>query len=216
MFVYFILFYFLFSNRCSLWRQNLLSQLTLSNSHLCASPSLKTSQIHSLKLSSLCLTVALQVTLNKPCEKKRKKRNFLIWNHPKKMKPIKLSPLSLSFFNPLFGFRENQKENIICFCVNGIGNNLLNKIKKIIITEAFREIAEILCLYTLIGCWENEGKENRKLVCVSENLSLISLLVSVAFFKVSGEILEILFPYSLFVSWENEGKWIKSYCVSEI
>ena len=149
MFVYFILFYFLFSNRCSLWRQNLLSQLTLSNSHLCASPSLKTSQIHSLKLSSLCLTVALQVTLNKPSEKKRKKRNFLIWNHPKKMKPIKLSPLCLSFFNSLFGFRENQKE---CFCINGIGNNLLNKIKKIIITEAFREIAEIRCLYSLIGC----------------------------------------------------------------
>ena len=38
------------------------------------------------------------------------------------------------------------------------------------------------------------------------------MLVSVAFFKVSGEILEILFPYSLFVSWENEGKGIKGLC----
>ena len=109
-----------------------------------------------------------------------------------------------------------QKENIIFFCVNGIGNNLLNKRKKKIITEAFREIAEIRCLYSLIGYWETKGKENRKLVCVSENLSLISLLVSVNFFKVYGEILEILFPYSLFVSWENEGKGIKGYCVSEI
>ena len=208
MFIFFFLYFVILQSVLSLK-----TKPSLSNSHLCASPSLKTSQIHSLKLSSLCLTVALQVTLNKPCEKKRKKRNFLIWNHPKKMKPIKLSPLCLAFFNPLFGFWENQKE---CFCINGIGNNLLNKIKKIIITEAFREIAEIRCLYSLIGCWENEGKENRKLVCVSENLSLISLLVSVAFFKVSGEILEILFPYSLFVSWENEGKWIKSYCVSEI
>ena len=68
------------------------------------------------------------------------------------MKPIKLSPLCLSFFNPLFGFRENQKENIIFFCVNGIGNNLLNKRKKKkIITEAFREIAEIWYLYSLIA-----------------------------------------------------------------
>ena len=49
--------------------------------------------------------------------------------------------------------------------------------------------------FSLIGCWETEGKENKKLVCVSENLSLISLLVSVAFFKVSRENLEILFPY---------------------
>ena len=40
---------------------------------------------------------------------------------------------------------------------------------KIIITKVFREIAEIRCLYSLIGCWETEGKENRKLVCVSEN-----------------------------------------------
>ena len=88
------------------------------------------------------------------------------------------------------------------------------KKKKII--EAFREIAEIQCLYSLIGYWESEGKESRKLVCVSENLSLISLLDLVAFFKVFGEILEILFPYSLFVSWENEGKGIKGYCVSEI
>ena len=39
------------------------------------------------------------------------------------------------------------------------------KEKIIIITEAFREIAEIQCLYSLIGCWETEGKENRKLVC---------------------------------------------------
>ena len=116
----------------------------------------------------------------------------------------------------MFGFQENQKENIIFFCVNGIGNNLLNKRKKKKITEAFREIAEIWCLYSLISCWETEGKENRKLVCVSKNLSLISLLVSVTFFKVFGEILEILFPYCLFVSWENEGKWIKGYCVSEI
>ena len=90
------------------------------------------------------------------------------------------------------------------------------KKKKKIITEAFREIAEIHCLYSLIGCLETEGKENRKLVCVSENLSLISLLVSVTFFKDSREILEILFPYSLFVSRENEGKGIKGYCVNEI
>ena len=90
------------------------------------------------------------------------------------------------------------------------------KKKIIIITEAFREIAEIHCLYSLIGCLETEGKENRKLVCVSENLSLISLLVSVTFFKDSREILEILFPYSLFVSRENEGKGIKGYCVNEI
>ena len=118
------------------------------------------------------------------------------------------------FFNPLFGFQENKKENIIFFCVNGIGNNLLKKRKNN--NKPFREIAEIQYLYSLIGCWETGGKENRKLECVNENLSLISLLVSVAFFKVSGEILEILFPYSLFVSWENEGKWTKGYYVSEI
>ena len=118
------------------------------------------------------------------------------------------------FFNPLFGFQENKKENIIFFCVNGIGNNLLKKRKNN--NKPFREIAEIQYIYSPIGCWETGGKENRKLECVNENLSLISLLVSVAFFKVSGEILEILFPYSLFVSWENEGKWIKGYCGSEI
>ena len=38
--------------------------------------------------------------------------------------------------------------------------------KIIIITEAFREIVEIWCLYSLMGCWETERKENRKLMCV--------------------------------------------------
>ena len=46
------------------------------------------------------------------------------------MKLPKTLEIISRFFNPLFGFQENQKENIIFFCVNGIGNNLLNKRKK--------------------------------------------------------------------------------------
>ena len=79
--------------------------------------------------------VALQVTLNKPPKKKEKR---------KKRKLPKTLEIISRFFNPLFGFRESQKQNIIFFCVNGIGNdNLLNKRRKKIITEAFREIVEI-------------------------------------------------------------------------
>ena len=79
--------------------------------------------------------VALQVTLNKPPKKKEKR---------KKRKLPKTLEIISRFFNPLFGFRESQKQNIIFFCVNGIGNdNLPNKRRKKIITEAFREIVEI-------------------------------------------------------------------------